>query len=142
MRGERTPSRRSTVILVAVCAAVALAHTLALAPHYHFGSFDDDAGYVEVAHALRAGHGLTSLLPVGLPLAATYPPGFAGLLALLTLFGGGVTAYRVVTTALFLAVFPLFAVYLRRREVATPVFVVTFVLLALNPVASTFATMV
>jgi len=142
--GTVLPARweRRHLVLVALV-VLGLAHTLAVAPHYHFGSFDDDASYVEMAKALAAGAGLTSRLPQGLPLASTYPPGYSLLLTPLALVSGhAVWPYRLLSTVLFAVVMVLTWVYLGRRGVGERTRAVVLALLALNPVAATFATMV
>ncbi len=123
---------------------VGLAHALVVAPRYHVGSFDDDASYVMAARALASGAGLTTkLAPVGAPLVGVYPPGYPALLAPLAhLWPHGVLPFRAVSLVCYLVLFPLTWVYLSRRRVAPPVALAVLLLLALNPVAATFATMV
>ncbi len=133
--------RRHLVPLLLI--ALGVAHTLAVAPHYHFGSFDDDASYVEMARAIAHGAGPTSHLPQGLPLLSTYPPGYPLLLAPLALVSGhAVWPYRLLSTVLFAVVLGLTWLYLGRRGVSDRTRAGVVGLLALNPVAATFATMV
>src|SRR3981081_3181864 len=81
------------------------------------------------------------LLP-GFRLPAVYPPGYAALLAPLTLLNPPILAYRIVSLVCFVAVFPLVWWYLGQRRVSDPVRVGVLLLLALNPVFATYATMV
>ena len=126
-----------------MCAALGVAHALATWPHYHVGSFDDDAGYVMVARAIAHGHGLTSTLPAGVPLVASYPPGYALLLAPIALVSGtAYAAFRTVSVVLLGALFPLVWWYLRRRGLGEGAALAVLVLLALNPVLGTFGMMI
>jgi hypothetical protein len=129
--------------LVVACMAIGLGRAVATWPHYHVGSFDDDAGYVVVARALAHGHGLTSVLPAGVRLVAAYPPGYSALLAPIawvspTAFG----TMRLTSLGVFLALFPLTGWYLRHRGVGQPATCFVLVLLALSPVLGTFAVMI
>jgi Glycosyltransferase family 87 len=126
-----------------VTALLALLHALLVAPTYHVGSFDDDASYVMTARALASGTGLTGVLPAGYPLIGTYPPGFAFLLSPLALVSGSATwPYRVLVLAFFLALFPVVDRWLRRAGSPPWLRWAVLGLLALNPVAATYATMV
>jgi hypothetical protein len=116
---------------------------LIVARRYHVGSFDDDSSYILAARALAAGHGLTSRMAGGYPLIGVYPPGYPALLSpLAAIWPSGTLAFRALSLALFVAVFPLTWRYLSRREVAGSVRLAVLVLLALNPVLATYATMV
>ena len=128
---------------VAICSLVGLVHVAVVWPTYHVGSFDDDASYVMTARALAHLHGLTSTLPVGLPLASTYPSGYPALLAPLVSIGGHATLpMRVLSGVLLLLVFPLTWSYLRSRGFGRGFGYVVLALLALNPVTATYGSMV
>ena len=143
-----TPARVGTSrfrgpALVVTCLAIGLGRAAVTWPHYHVGSFDDDAAYVIVARALAHGHGLTSVLPTGVRLVAAYPPGYSGLLAPIawvspTAFG----VMRLTSVGLFLALFPLTWYYLRHRGLSEPAVTFVLVLLALSPVLGTYAVMI
>ena len=91
---------------LALCSLIGLVHIVVVAPTYHFGSFDDDASYVMTARALAHLHGLTSTLPVGFPLASTYPTGYPALIAPLAAIGGhAILPMRVLSAVLALALF-------------------------------------
>jgi hypothetical protein len=110
---------------------------------YHVGSFDDDASYVSAARAIASGHGLTSRLAGGYPLIGVYPPGYPAILSVFAFFWrSSVADFRGVSLALFIAVFPLTWIYLRRRGISEPYRLGVLALLALNPVLATYATMV
>jgi hypothetical protein len=143
-RGSSVLDRRRVVAtLVVACTALAVAHALATWPHYHFGSFDDDAGYVMAAQALAHGHGLTSTLPAGVPMVSSYPPGYAALLTPIALVSGtAFAAYRAVSVALLGVLIPLVWWYLRRRGLGPGPALAVLLLLALNPVLGTFGMMV
>jgi hypothetical protein len=135
--------RRVVAALVVACIALAVAHALTTWPHYHVGSFDDDAAYVMVARALAHGHGLTGTLPAGVPHVASYPPGYAALLAPIAIVSGtAFAAFRATSVVLLAVLVPLVWCYLRRRGVGTGPTVAVLVLLALNPVLGTFGMMI
>jgi hypothetical protein len=114
-----------------------------VAPHYHVGSFDDDAAYVLGANALTHGAGLTGLLADGRPLVGYYPPGFSALLApLVLLFGDNGLALRMLSAAAVLALLPLTWWYLGRRGLGDWSRAAVLALLALNPVLATYGSMV
>lgn len=137
------PRRWVGPVLLAAATLLGVAHAAAVWPHYHVGSFDDDASYLETAQALLRGAGLTSPLPAGYPLAATYPPGFPALLVpLVALSGGSVLPERLFSLALFAALFPLTWHYLGGRGISWRARAVVLALLALGPVAATYAGMV
>src|SRR6266568_2917540 len=139
----RASTGRRSLLWVGGPTLLGLAHALAVAPHYHFGSFDDDASYVLVAKALASGTGLTGQLSSGHPLIGTYPPGFASLLSPIALIAPGVILlYRLLPLLCFAGIFPLTWFWLARLDVPVSTRVATLVLLALNPVLATFATMV
>lgn len=130
-------------VVPAVTGALGLLHALLLAPLYHVGSFDDDASYVLIAKALARGTGLGGMLPAGYPVIGTYPPGFPLLLAPVALVAGSATwPYRVLVLCFFLALFPLTDLWLRRSSAPPWLRWSVLLLLALNPVAATYATMV
>ena len=128
--------------MVIAAAAVGIAHAALVAGRYHVGSFDDDAAYVMLARTIATGHGLTSRLAGGYPLIGVYPPGYPALLSpLAALWPTSVAPFRALSLAMFVAVFPLTEVYLRRLGVGPAVRGVVLALLALNPVLATYATM-
>lgn len=128
---------------IAICSLIGLVHVAVVWPTYHVGSFDDDASYVMTARALAHLHGLTSTLPVGLPLVGTYPSGYPALLAPLAAIGGDATVpMRVLSVVLFLLVFPLAWTYLRGRGFGRGFRYAVLLLLALNPVLATYGSMV
>lgn len=138
MRPERRWAR-----WVAAMTVIAAGHALLVATRYHVGSFDDDAGYIMAARALASGSGLTATLPAGYPLVGAYPPGYAALLTPLALiWHHGFVAFRALSLAAYVGVFPLTCLYLGRRRVAPPLRVAVLGLLALSPVLATYATMV
>ena len=111
--------------------------------HYAVGSFDDDASYLMTARALAHGTPLTGTLPIGYPVVATYPPGFALLLAPLAAVAGPATwPYQALVLPCFLALFPLTHLWLRRAGAPRWLAAGVLLLLALSPLAATFATMV
>ncbi len=129
--------------LLLIATLVAVAHAIAIAPHYRVGSFDDDANYVLVARAIAHGAGLTTTLSSGYPLVVPYPPGYAALLSPLALvFGNALVPYRVLSLALAVVLFPLTWLYLGRRGVGPVPRAAIVALLALNPVLGTYSTMV
>lgn len=139
LRGCRPPG---WVVVIALT-VLGLVHAALIWPHYHVGSFDDDASYIETARALLSGAGLTTPLPQGTPLAATYPPGYPALLTpLLALAGRSVWPLRLLSTISYGALFPLTWNYLRERGIGEPLRAVVLALLALGPVPATYAVMV
>lgn len=126
-----------------VATAVGVAHALVVSVRYHVGSFDDDASYVSAARAIASGHGLTSRLAGGYPLIGVYPPGYPAILSVFAFFWrSSVADFRALSLAMFVAVFPLTWIYLRRRGVSEPYRLGLLALLALNPVLATYATMI
>lgn len=129
--------------VVAALTLLGLVHAALIWPHYHVGSFDDDASYIETARALLSGAGLTTPLPQGTALAATYPPGYPALLVpIVALAGHSLWPLRLLSTLCYALVFPLTWIYLRERALGEPVRVVVLALLALGPVPATYAVMV
>jgi hypothetical protein len=130
-------------LAVGLSAALGLAHALAVGTHYFVGSFDDDASYIMTARALAHGTGFGGMLQVGYPLISTYPPGFALLLSPVALVAGSATwPYRAVVLVCFVALFPLTDLWLRRVGSPRWLRIGVLLLLALNPVSATYATMV
>jgi hypothetical protein len=130
-------------VVPVVAGALGLLHALLVAPLYHVGSFDDDGSYLLIARALADGIGLGGTLPAGYPLIGTYPPGFPLLLTPIALVAGSATwPFRVLVLVFFLALFPLTDRWLRRVGAARWLRWSVLLLLALNPVAATYATMV
>jgi hypothetical protein len=140
---RRAFGRAAAWAAVGLCAVLAVVHARVVWPHYHVGSFDDDASYVQVARALAHGHGLTSTLTAGVPMVASYPPGYAAVLAPIALVSGSAyAAFRGLSVGLVAVLVLLVWWYLRRRGMPTPLVLAVLVLLALNPVLGTFSMMV
>jgi Glycosyltransferase family 87 len=130
-------------LAVGLTAALGLVHALIVATHYHVGSFDDDASYIMTARAIAHGTGFGGTLPAGYPLISTYPPGFAILLSPVALVAGSATwPYRALVLVFFVALFPLTHLWLRRIGAPRWLAIGVLLLLALNPVVATYATMV
>lgn len=120
-----------------------LVHVALIAPHYFVGSFDDDASYILAARALAAGHGLTAHVTSGGVVAGPYAPGYPALLAPLAwAFPHTYVPMQLLSVLCFGLLFPLTWIYLGRRGLPDAVRTTTLVLLALCPVAATFAQMV
>jgi hypothetical protein len=135
-------NRREAGLLGATL-VVGVAHALAIAPAYHVGSFDDDANYVLVARALAHGTGLTGTLSAGPRLIATYPPGYSAVLApLAAVFGNALWPYRALSLLLLVAVFALTWIWLGRHGLSPAARAAVCLVMALNPVLATYATMV
>lgn len=114
-----------------------------MAPHYHVGSFDDDAGYILTAKGLLAGSGLTGRLASGEVLVGLYPPGYSALLApLLWVWPHSFVPLRLLSVACFAAVFPLTWVWLGRHAVTTRLRMLALGLMALGPPFATYGSMV
>lgn len=131
-------------VAISVCLVVGLGHAALVAPHYHVGSFDDDAAYLEMAKGIVGGTGLAGYLPTKIALVNAYPPGYAYVLApLVALFGSShFLSERLVSLVCFAALFPLTWGVLRRRGLSPRLCLAVLALLALNPVLATYATMV
>jgi hypothetical protein len=127
-------------VVLAAVAALALAHALAIAPHYVVGSFDDDGHYLALARALAHGKGFVDTSMPGSPVEGLYPPGYPALLVPLVWLGGAMWLLRGLSLVLFLACIPLLDRLLRDHDMPEPVRVAALVLFALNPVAATFGT--
>jgi hypothetical protein len=122
---------------------IQLAHTLAVAPTYYVGSFDDDANYLMAAHVLAAGGGLTSVMPSGATVVANYLPGYPVLLVpLIWVFGSALWPPRALSTLCVAALYPLLWAWLARRGVRPSYRVAVLGLLAINTVMATYSTMV
>lgn len=122
---------------------IGLVHVALVAPHYHVGSFDDDASYVLSARALLTGGGLTAHLTSGEPVIAVYPPGYGALLApLVWIWPHTFLPLRILSTACFAAVFPLTWVWLGRRRVSDRARAAVLLLMALGPPFATYGSMV
>jgi hypothetical protein len=141
---RRMPTlRRGPVLAVVLTAALGLIHVLAVWGRYHVGSFDDDAAYLFAADALAHGHGLTYLLPPGQPLVGAYPAGYPAMLAPFSYLPGDLATYgRLFSVACYLTLFPLTWAVLMRHRFSQITAVIVLVLLALNPVAATYGSMV
>ncbi|HLI24804.1 MAG TPA: hypothetical protein VKU91_07595 [Acidimicrobiales bacterium] len=123
--------------------AVAAVHVALVAPHYHVGSFDDDASYILVAKALLHGAGLTGTVTGGRTVVGYYPPGYSALIApLVAAFGAPYTAVRVFSAVCAVALLPLTWWWLGRHHVGEWQRTAVLALLALNPVLATFGSMV
>ena len=135
--------RRAPLVIVVVTAALGLIHVLAVWGTYHVGSFDDDAAYLMSAKALAHGHGLTYVLPPGQPLVGAYPAGYPAILTPLSFLPGSLATYgRLLSLACYLALFPLTWAVLRRHRFSQVTAAIVLVLLAGNPVAATYGSMV
>ena len=140
-RGEATSRWWVLGWLLPLC--VQIAHTLAVAPTYHVGSFDDDANYLMAAHVLAAGGGLTSTMPSGVAVVANYLPGYPMLLVpLIWVFGGALWPPRVLSGLCIAALYPLLWAWMGRRGVKPSYRVAVLGLLAINTVVATYSTMV
>jgi hypothetical protein len=123
--------------------AIQLAHTLAVAPTYYVGSFDDDANYLMAAHVLAAGGGLTSTMPSGATVVANYLPGYPMLLVpLIWVWGSALWPPRALSTLCVAAIYPLLWAWMGRRGVKPSYRVAVLTLLAINTVMATYSTMV
>lgn len=141
--GARRAPWRNPLVLVWGPALIGLIHVALVAPHYHVGSFDDDASYVLSAKALLAGGGLKAHLVSGEPLVGLYLPGYGALLApLVWVAPHSLVDLRVLSVLLYLAAFPLTATWMRRRAMGDAVVLGALVVMALGPVFATFASMV
>ncbi len=122
---------------------IQIAHTIAVAPAYQVGSFDDDANYLMAAHVLAAGGGLTSTMPSGAAVVANYLPGYPMLMVpLIWLFGGALWPPRVLSGLSIAALYPLLWAWMGRRGVKPSCRVAVLGLLAINTVMATYSTMV
>ncbi len=139
----RRPWYRSSVVAVGVPLLIGLVHVAIVSRHYFVGSFDDDASYILSAKALLAGQGLTGHLTSGAVVAGAYPVLYPVMLVpLLWLWPHSDLPLRLLSVGCVGALFPLTWTYLRRLGVPPSLRTATLVLLALNPVLATFASMV
>jgi hypothetical protein len=123
--------------------ALQLAHTVAVAPTYHVGSFDDDGNYLMAAHVLATGGWLTTVMPSGATVVANYLPGYPLLLVpVVWLFGSALWAPRALSGLLVGALYPLLWAWMRRRGLEPWACAAVLVLLAINTVVATYSTMV
>jgi len=137
--------RRSRLPLLGLVAVTVLgaAHAAAIAPHYTAGSFDDDGHYIALATALVNGLGFVDTSQPGAPVDTFVPPGYPALIApLVALFPGEALPLRLLSLVAYLALFPLTWHWLGLRRVSDGLRLTVLALLALNPVAGTYATMV
>ena len=140
-RGDATSRWWVLGWLLPLC--IQIAHTLAVAPTYHVGSFDDDANYLMAAHVLAAGGGLTSTMPSGAAVVANYLPGYPMLLVpLIWVFGGALWPPRLLSSLCIAALYPLLWAWMARRGVKPSYRVAVLGLLAINTVVATYSTMV
>lgn len=122
---------------------IGLVHVALVAPHYHVGSFDDDASYILTAKALLAGRGLTGHLASGQVVVGLYPPGYSALLApLLWVWPHTYLPLRLLSVASYSALFPLTWRYLGRHGISERTRSAALLVLALGPPMATFASMV
>ena len=120
-----------------------LLHVALVWPHYHVGSFDDDASYILTAKALLAGQGLTGHLASGEAIVSLYAPGFSALLTpLVWLWPHGFVALRLFSVVCFVAIFPLTWIWLGNHRVSARLRCAALVVLALGPPFATYASMV
>jgi hypothetical protein len=123
--------------------AVQLAHTIAVAPTYRVGSFDDDANYLMAAHVLASGGWLTSVMPNGATVVANYLPGYPLLLVpVVWLFGAALWPPRLLSSILVAALYPLLWAWMARRGLSPWCRAAVMVVLAINSVLATYSTMV
>jgi hypothetical protein len=123
--------------------AAQIAHTVAVAPTYHVGSFDDDGNYLMAAHVLASGGGLTTTMPSGAAVVANYLPGYPLLLVpLIWVFGGALAPLRLFSTLCTCALYPLLWVWMDGRGVRPGQRAAVLSILALNTVLATYSTMV
>ncbi len=123
--------------------AAQIAHTVAVAPTYHVGSFDDDGNYLMAAHVLASGGGLTTKMPSGVAVVANYLPGYPLLLVpLIWVFGPALGPLRLFSTLCTCALYPLLWVWMDGRGVRPGQRAAVLSILALNTVLATYSTMV
>ncbi len=123
--------------------ALQLVHSAVVAPHYHVGSFDDDANYLMAAHVLASGGGLGATLPSGATMVGNYLPGYPLLLVpLVWAWGSSLVAPRLASLACVALLYPLAWVWMGRHRLRPQVRAGALVLLALNEVLATYSTMV
>lgn len=138
--GRRTRLPLIGLVAVTVLGAV---HAAAIAPHYTAGSFDDDGHYIALATALVNGLGFVDTSQPGAPVDTFVPPGYPALIApLVALFPGEALPLRLLSLIAYLALFPMTWHWLGLRRVSDGLRLTVLVLLALNPVVGTYATMV
>ncbi len=122
---------------------VQIVHTVAVAPTYHVGSFDDDGNYLMAAHVLASGGGLTALMPSGASVVANYLPGYPLLLVpLIWTWGSALGPLRLFSTLCTCALYPLLWAWLGGRGVKPGPRAALLFILAINTVLATYSTMV
>jgi hypothetical protein len=123
--------------------AIQVVHTIAVAPTYHVGSFDDDANYLMAAHVLASGGGLTTRMPSGAAVVAYYLPGYPALLVpVVWLWGSALWPPRVFSGVCVALLYPLLWAWMGRRGVKPGYRVAVLGLLSINTVLATYSTMV
>lgn len=141
-----TPTRRRwlPVGLVVGATLLGILHAALVGQKYYFGSYYDDAHYVLLGRALLGGHGFVDLTSAAPPYELTYPPAYPGMLAAIMHFAGQSNwfALRAFSACCFLALIVVTFCYARRRGSTLVVATISAVLLAVNPVAGGFGTMV
>lgn len=127
---------------VAATAVVAGLHVLAVWPTVGVGSFDDDGEYLALARAVASGKGFVDTSLPGNPLDMNREPGAAVFAPLAALSPGTTVQFRLFCLVCLMACFPLAWHWMRLRGLDQPTALTALVLLALNPVAATFGSMV
>ncbi len=141
--GRPGPRWKRPALGVGLPLLIGLLHVALVAPHYHVGSFDDDASYILTAKALLAGQGLTGHLASGGVVVGLYAPGFSALIApLVWLWPHTYLPLRLFSAGAFAALFPLTWLLLGRRRLGFWTRVAVLVLLALGPPLATYGSMV
>lgn len=90
----------------------------------------DNAGYMILADALRMGRGYRDIYLPGVPLHAQYPPVYPSILALASLLGGGLIAFKTLSVVFTTASVAVLYLLARKRldDVAAFAVVVPFAL--------------
>ena len=123
--------------------AVQIAHTIAVAPTYHVGSFDDDGNYLMAAHVLAAGGGLTTMMPSGVSVVANYLPGYPLLLVpFIWVWGSALGPLRLASTLCTCALYPALWLWMDGRGAKPGRGAAVLGFLAINTVLATYSTMV
>ncbi|MQA87522.1 MAG: phospholipid carrier-dependent glycosyltransferase [Streptosporangiales bacterium] len=127
---------------VAITALLGGLHVLAVWPTYGVGSFDDDGEYIALARAVAAGKGFVDTSLPGDPIDMNREPGAALFAPLAALSPDSTLQFRLFCLMCFLACFPLAWHWMRLRGLDPATSLTALALLALNPVAATFGSMV